>query len=398
MLFKKDEIKHLWPFYLYSLIFGLCFMIMPFMIIYLRDIGFTFFQISILMFSYGLCTLIFEIPTGALADSFSRKYSVLIGFIITGVAAMFIPLFETFYTSIFGWSLAAIGITFTSGAEEAWIIDNLNHLKRKDLHHEYFIKGASISALGMIISPILGSIITKTYPIKILWYFFGLGFFLSAIILGFFAPEHYKPKKENMFHALKKSLINAKERFNFVRNHNTVFLLIFGYVISYLMFMGKEGWTPLLVTLGLQEHSLGYLYAISAFFMMIIPFLSRYFTKFKVKYVVSVTILIQMIFGFMILFVTSKNYVFGLLIFTILNVLPHFNTPLLKTYFHKFVPKKTRATVSSIENMAFQFVGSVFALVAGYLMDLYGPQKVIGWTSLLGVFSIMIYLKIKDEK
>ena len=79
-------------------------------------------------------------------------------------------------------------------------------------------------------------------------------------------------------------------------------------------------------------------------------------------------------------------------------MLPHFNTPLLKTYFHKFVPKKTRATVSSIENMAFQFVGSVFALVAGYLMDLYGPQKVIGWTSLLGVFSIMIYLKIKDEK
>ena len=37
-IFKKDELKLLWPFYLESLVFGLSAVIMPFFIIYFLDL------------------------------------------------------------------------------------------------------------------------------------------------------------------------------------------------------------------------------------------------------------------------------------------------------------------------------------------------------------------------
>src|SRR5262245_40305952 len=67
---------------------------------------------------------IFEIPTGVVADVISRRLSVIIGIFITSVA-MLIQAVPTFWTIAFGSGLWGLGYTFTSGAHQAWITDEV---------------------------------------------------------------------------------------------------------------------------------------------------------------------------------------------------------------------------------------------------------------------------------
>src|SRR4051812_5095387 len=105
MLFKKDELKNLWPFYLYLLVYGLSTMIYPFTIVHFMNIGLTFFQISVITAVNGLLMVLFEIPTGAFADGVSRKYSMVLGFSIVALAAILIGFTSNFYLITILWGI-----------------------------------------------------------------------------------------------------------------------------------------------------------------------------------------------------------------------------------------------------------------------------------------------------
>jgi len=67
----------------------------------------------------------FEIPTGVVADTYSRRLSVIVGTLITGAAFLFVGLVPSFPAIATGLAIWAIGATFISGAREAWITDEV---------------------------------------------------------------------------------------------------------------------------------------------------------------------------------------------------------------------------------------------------------------------------------
>ncbi|MBW2991551.1 MFS transporter [Candidatus Woesearchaeota archaeon] len=396
MLFKKDELRHLWVFYLASFIHALSVMIMPFMIIYFRNLGFSFFQIGLLTAAVSLGIFFFEVPTGAFADGWGRKESVILGFLMTAVCVTFIFFFSSFLPIFILWFLAGIGITFISGAEESWAIDNLNHYKRKDLHHEFFTKWWSISGFGFVFAPLIGAWLVNIHSIRILWVVFGIGFFLVAIVFSLFGEEYYKPKKIKLINALKETYSNSKKGFQFALKHKTVFLLILGTMFTAVMFIGDDGWQPFLVSLSLPTHALGFVYSILGLGMVVFPFISKLFVKKNLKITVSVTILIQMVFLLLIFLLLPPLFAIGGAIYVLLGGLKAIRSPLLDTYFHKFLPKNIRATVVSVKSLILSVTFAVIGLIGGALMDIFGPQKVIALGGLFGVLAIAAYLRIKD--
>ena len=62
---------------------------------------------------------VFEIPTGVVADSYSRRLSILIGVGLTGAALVLIGLTESFALLLVGQVVWGLGTTFTSGATTA---------------------------------------------------------------------------------------------------------------------------------------------------------------------------------------------------------------------------------------------------------------------------------------
>lgn len=396
MLFKKGELKLLWVFYLASFIHALSIMIAPFMIIYFRNIGFSFFQIALLTAAFSLGMFFFEVPTGAFADGWGRKNSVVLGFFLTAICVTLIFFFTTFIPIFVLWFLAGVGMTFVSGAEESWAVDNLNHHKRKDLHHEFFTKWWSISGFGFVFAPLIGAWLVKIHSIQILWLVFGAGFFLVAIIFAVFGKEMYESKKTSIVQALKETFSNSKKGFKFSLKHKTVFLLILGSVFTAFMFIGEDGWQPFLVELSLPTHALGLVYSILGLGLVVFPFVSKLFVKKDIKIIASITILVQMIFLLLIFLLLPPLYVLGGAIYILISGLKAIRSPLLDTYFHKFLPKNIRATIVSVKSLALQVSFAIVALIGGALMDVFGPQKVLAIGGFFGIFAIITYMKIKD--
>jgi DHA3 family tetracycline resistance protein-like MFS transporter len=68
---------------------------------------------------------IFEIPTGVVADSLSRRLSVVIGVFLIGIAFLVNGTWPVFWVILVAQVLWALGYTFTSGATQAWISDEI---------------------------------------------------------------------------------------------------------------------------------------------------------------------------------------------------------------------------------------------------------------------------------
>ena len=72
-----------------------------------------------------LAVFCFEIPTGVVADTYSRRLSLIIGWFIMGAAMILIGAVASFALILAGYALWGFGYTFTSGAHEAWITDEV---------------------------------------------------------------------------------------------------------------------------------------------------------------------------------------------------------------------------------------------------------------------------------
>jgi MFS family permease len=387
MIFRNGELSLLWPFYLYFLIYGLSTMIFPFMIIYFINLGFTFFEVSLITATYAIVIVLLEIPTGIIADKTSRKQAVILGFVITGACILLIPYTQSLIALIILWGCAAIGVALASGAEDSWVIDNLNHKRRKDLSKEYFIKASSITSFGAVFAPFIGALVVVTYPMSILWTIFGIGYLINATILVF-AREEYKPLKTTRKPIRRATLIKA------IKKRPIVFLILAG-VSAQLMIGASVGEQPLLVSLGMAEHQLGYFYSMSALLILFTPFIARRFIDSRIgiiKLLPYQTLAIALIIlsqPGMYLY-ASLLMIIGAVIYTVQNTLHY-------TLLHETIPTRMRASISSVNSMVIHLSFVLATLITGYLMDLLGPRIIVAGMSVFGVLALALYSRIEPR-
>jgi MFS transporter, DHA3 family, tetracycline resistance protein len=94
---------------------------------------------------------VFEVPTGVVADTYSRRLSLIIGYVGMGVAWMAVGLVSSPGAIIGLWALWGLAYTFTSGAEEAWITDEVG----VENVGRVFLRGSRIQYIGSISGLIL---------------------------------------------------------------------------------------------------------------------------------------------------------------------------------------------------------------------------------------------------
>jgi DHA3 family tetracycline resistance protein-like MFS transporter len=88
-----------------------------------------------------------EFPTGVVADTYSRRLSLIIGYLGMGLAWMLVGAFSTAWVIIALWALWGIAYTFTSGAWQAWLTDEVGVGKASRL----FLVGARLQYVGAFV-------------------------------------------------------------------------------------------------------------------------------------------------------------------------------------------------------------------------------------------------------
>lgn len=89
-------------------------------------------QLVLLGTALEVSVLLAEIPTGVVADTMSRKRSMVVSHVLMGIAFVLTGLTTDFVPLLLTQVMWGIGWTFTSGADVAWITDELDDPARID--------------------------------------------------------------------------------------------------------------------------------------------------------------------------------------------------------------------------------------------------------------------------
>src|SRR5207248_6646536 len=134
-----------------------------------------------------------QVPTGVLADIYSRRLAVILGIFLFGLAFVLEGSFPRFDVVLVSQILFGIGATLSDGAEQAWITDEVGEVRVGQV----FLRGTQVGLLTGLLGAILSvgfAGIRINLPIVI-------GGVLSVGVAGFlllFMPE-------NNFHPISKA-------------------------------------------------------------------------------------------------------------------------------------------------------------------------------------------------
>ncbi len=133
--------------------------------IFLLNAGLSNFQAFLANAFYSVGYVIFEVPTGIIADTYGRRLSYLLGALTLAIStALYLYMWEI-QGPFWGWALSSmvlgLGYTFFSGATEAWLVDALKATNFKGSLESVFAKGQMVGGAAMLTGAILGGIIAQ---------------------------------------------------------------------------------------------------------------------------------------------------------------------------------------------------------------------------------------------
>ena len=109
--------------------------------------------------------VIFEVPTGVVADTIGRRVSYLLGTVtLTASTLIYVALWQV-EAPFWAWALASmllgLGFTFFSGAVEAWLVDALHATGFTGNLETVFGRGQMVSGVAMLTGSVAGGVIAQ---------------------------------------------------------------------------------------------------------------------------------------------------------------------------------------------------------------------------------------------
>ena len=104
-------------------------------------------RLALLLVVLEISTFAFEAPTGLIADSFSRKWSMVAGYLIWGGGFLLQALVPIYEVTLLSQAIWGLGFTFVSGAPEAWLVDELG----QDEASLLFLRGSQIGQISTLL-------------------------------------------------------------------------------------------------------------------------------------------------------------------------------------------------------------------------------------------------------
>jgi MFS transporter, DHA3 family, tetracycline resistance protein len=169
----------------YGLCFGLHLPTWVVMAVYLvRELHFSPLQLVLMGTAMEAAVFLFEVPTGVVADIYSRRLSLVLGYLGTGAAWAAVGLVSAPWLVIALWGFWGFAYTFTSGAEQAWITDEIG----VDRVGGVFLRGARFGQVGAVVG-LLIQIAVGTLSLRAGVILGGLFTIACGIASAFVMPE-----------------------------------------------------------------------------------------------------------------------------------------------------------------------------------------------------------------
>src|ERR1700712_1344377 len=177
--------QRLRPLFIADLLIGFMFywsIIFPFM----HRQGLTTTQLGVYVIVSNVVVLALEVPSGILADRWSRKYVAMIGIMALATGILLLARAHSFVEFMIGAIFTSAYFALNSGMKEAMIYDTLLEGDSQSDYEKQLGKLRSLNTIGVVISSILGGIVASIWSFSAPFYLSFVSCMLALMFLATF--------------------------------------------------------------------------------------------------------------------------------------------------------------------------------------------------------------------
>lgn len=371
-------------------------LIMPVLMLFYKDLGLTNEQAFRLKAVYSIAIVVFEIPSGYIADVIGRRKTLILGAFLGTLGFSFYSFGYGFIWFLMAEITLGIGMSFISGADSALLYDTLKH---NQLQHKYIrYEGINTSignfseALGGIIGGALAEISLRT---PFFWQT-GIAFLAIPAALTLVEPPALSSRKKPGFADIIKILDYA-----LIKNKNLRWNLVYSSVI------GAATLTMAWVY-QLQFHEMGYgefmIGATATALNLLLGFVTLWAYKVEnylnPKTIIWLTTIV--ITGGFISAGLAGTPVLLFLTLIFFYTIRGIASPVLKDYINRLTTSDVRATVLSIRSLIIRAFFAVIAPFFGWMADVLTLNQALIIIGLVFIFMafpvIRLFIRSVEHK
>ncbi len=346
--------------------------------IFLLDAGLNNFEAFLANAFFTLGFVVFEVPTGVIADTLGRRTSYLLGAITLAVSTVLYLLMWQVHGPFWGWAISSIllglGYTFFSGALEAWLVDALHATGFKQSLDGVFAKGQIVGGVAMLTGSVLGGVIAQISNL-------GVPYILrSAVLLINFATAFvlmkdlgFTPKKSSNYLKEMKNIFKASID-NGIKIPSVKWIMFSSIFITGISFYIFYALQPFLLKLYGDEKAYtiaGLIAALTAVSNIAggfaAPFIKNLFSKRTSALFFGGLLTVVLL----ILVSYTSNFWIALILIFLWGLLFAGLTPIRQAYINGIIPSSQRATVLSFDSLIGSSGGVVIQPALGKIADIY---------------------------
>ncbi len=346
------------------------------------------FQISILIAIWSITSLILEVPLGAVADKYPRKYLLMIAPILTAVGFS-LWLVDGFIFYALGFVFWGAKNALQSGTLEAFLYDELKEYKREDHFQAAFGKSWSFYWFGVMLSAAAGGFIAQiNFNLNI-----GFGVAIQILCLLIMATvKTVKPQKSTgetkYFKILKQAIKEVGH------NRKLLIMLIFISLTFPIYGSAEEFFNLLFQSHQISLWTIGLMVALVYGLISIANYSLTFFDKIKIK---SLEYWLLIISGILFFIVGLTKSIFLLpLIFPAIYFLA-VSEAKYDVKFQHAIESGERATISSLKSFCFEVFYLIFLLIFGYISSKLGLNTILVCVGALTISAVLLIISFSPK-
>jgi MFS family permease len=325
---------------------------------------------------YTLGLVLFEIPTGMVADTWGRRTSYLLGAGIQLVGNLLY--FWMWHTKgpFWGWGAASLllgfGYTFFSGALEAWLVDALKHAGYEGELDSIFAKNQIVTGIAMLVGTVAGGFIAQIAALGAP-YLVRAGLQLASFVVAFVVMKDigFTPERSRGFVAQVRALGSAGWTHG-LKNRPVRWVML---AAPFYMGTGMYGFyaaQPYLLDLFGDQKAIGVAGIAAAGIAVTqvaggfaVPAIRRLFGR-RTHILLACAALTTVS---LVLMGLIQNFAAVVALLVLWAVAYAANVPVRQAYINALIPSRERATVLSFDSMVSSTGGVAFQPVLGSIAD-----------------------------
>ena len=355
--------------------------------LFLLDAGLTNLEAFAANAFFTAGMVVFEIPTGVVADAWGRRTSYLLGTVVLAASTFLYYLLWQTHAPFWQWAVVSVllglGFTFFSGAVEAWLVDALAFAKFEGSLEAVFGRAQVVGGAAMLAGSVAGGYIAQVtslgvpYLVRVVT--LGLMFVVAAVSMKDLG--HVREAKQAPARAVRDIVVTSLD--HGLRNPPVRWLMLAAPFTSGVGFYAFYAMQPFLLELYGNTGAYGIAglaAAVIAGSQMLGGLLAPRIRRVVRRRTSALIIAVVLAALLLALLGITRSFVIALVLLVLWGMSQAAAAPVRQAYLNDLIPSRQRATVLSFDSLMGSSGGVVVQPVLGRTADAwgYGASYVVG--------------------